>query len=92
MDERKGHANTSTTRKRVNRNTREIRTNTQRYFSGEGGGQEYTAGVAIIIHNSYLHYIHDTEPVTDRIMYITLRGTMLTILIATYMQASDRPY
>ena len=77
---------------RVNQNTRESRKQYTWFFSGEGGRKEYTGGVAIIVHNSYLQYIEDIEPITDRIMYITLRGTMPTTIITVYMPAADRPY
>ena len=37
---------------RVGQNTRETRKDYTWFFSGEGGRKEYTAGVAIIVHNS----------------------------------------
>ena len=80
------------TETRNNQNSRENRKQYTWFVSGEGGRKEYTGGVAIIIHNSYLQYIEDIEPITDRIMYITLRGTLPTTIITTYMPQSDRPY
>ena len=77
---------------RVAQNIGESRKQYTRCFSGEGGRKEYTAGVAIIVENSYLQYIEDIEPISDRLMYITLRGTMPTTIIAAYMSAADRPY
>ena len=62
------------------------------FCSGERGRKGYTAGVALTMHNSFLQYIEDTEPMTDILMHITLRGTLPTTIIATYMPASDRPY
>ena len=58
----------------------------------EGGRKDYTGGVAIIVDNSYLQYVEDIEPISDRLMYITLRGTMPTTIITAYMPAADRPY
>ena len=61
-------------------------------FSGDGGRKEYTAGVGIVIHNSFLQYIEDIEPSDDRLMYITLGGTMPITITVTYMPQSDRSY
>ena len=74
------------------KNIRETRRSYTWFFSGEGGRKEHTGGVAIVVHNSYLQYIEDIEPITDRIMYITLRGAMPTTIITVYMSAADRPY
>ena len=43
------------------------------------------------MHNSFLQCIDDKEPIDDRLMSMTLRGTLHTT-IATCMPVSDRPY
>ena len=76
---------------RSKQNTRESRKQYTWFFSGEGGREEYTAGVAIIINNKYLQYVKDIEPIDDRLMYLTLNGRIDTTIIVTYMPPSDRP-
>ena len=78
---------------RTKENTRETRKKYTWFFSGEGGNSNtYTPGVAIIIHNNFLQYIEDIEPISDRLMYITLKGTFPITIISAYMPQSDRPY
>lgn len=60
------------------------------FFSGEGGRKEYTAGVGLATANKYSQY-RDIEPVTDRLMYLTLGGVVETTLVITYMPPADRP-
>ena len=59
-------------------------------FSGEGGRTEYTAGVGMVISNKFMQYIEDIEPINDRIMYATLRGTIECNIICTYMPPAER--
>ena len=77
---------------RANQNTRETRKQYTWFSSSERGRKEQTHGVGVIIHNSFMQYIEDIELIDDRLMYITLRGTMPTTIIITYMPQSDRPY
>ena len=72
-------------------NTRETRKQYTWFFSGEGGRPEWTAGVAYVINNKFMQYIADIEPIDDRLIYITLRGSLSTTIINTYMPPADRP-
>ena len=38
-----------------------------------------------------MQYIADIEPIDDRLIYITLRGSLNTTIINTYMPPADRP-
>ena len=75
---------------RNNQNSRESRKSYTWFFSGEGGREEYTAGVGMVINNNFLKYIEDIEPVNDRLMYATLRGTIESNIICTYMPPAER--
>ena len=79
------------TETRSNQNSRETRKEYTWFFSGEGGRKEYTAGVAIVVHNKFLQYIEDIEPISDRLMYITIRGIIETNIICIYLPPADRP-
>ena len=50
-----------------------------------------TAGVGVVINNKFMQYVEDIEPNNDRLMYITLRGTIKIHIIITYQPAADRP-
>lgn len=76
---------------RAKQNTRETKKDYTWFFGGERGRPEYTAGVAIVVHNSYLQDIEDIEPINCRVMYITLRGAMPTTIISAYLPTADRP-
>jgi len=76
---------------RNKQNSRETRKQYTWFFSGEGGREEYTAGVGAVISNKYLKYIEDIEPITDRLMYIILKGTIEITIIIAYMPPADRP-
>ena len=76
---------------RNNQNSRETRKQHTWLFSGEGGRPEYTAGAALIVANNILQYIEDIEPITDRLMYAVLRGTVETTIIVVYTPPADRP-
>jgi exonuclease III len=75
---------------RNNQNSRESRKSYTWFFSGEGGRQEYTAGVGMVINNNFLKYIEDIEPVNDRLMFVTLRGIIESNIICTYMPPAER--
>jgi len=75
---------------RNSQNTRETRKGHTWFFSGEGGRETYTAGVALVIDNEYLQFIDDLEPINDRIMYITLKGTIKTTIVSAYAPTADR--
>ena len=47
-------------------NTRESRKQYTWFFSGEGGREAWTAGVAIIVNSKFLQFIKDIEPIDDR--------------------------
>ena len=74
-------------------NSREARGNYTWYFSGEkkNEGTEWTAGVGIVIENKYVQYIDDIEPISDRIIRMTLNGKMPVTLIGVYMPQAGRP-
>ena len=55
---------------RSKQNTRESRKEYTWFFSGEGGRDEWTAGVGFVINNKFLQYIQDIEPINDRLIYI----------------------
>lgn len=76
---------------RNNQNSRETRKQFIWFFSGEGGSKEYTAGVGIVVSNKFMQYVEDVEPISGRLMYITIRGTLETNIICTYMPPADRP-
>ena len=79
---------------RIKHNTREARKNYTWYFSGEQGRQQkdgYTAGVGIVISNKQTQHIKDIEPISDRLMYITLKGNLQITIINTHIPAADRP-
>ena len=46
------------------------------FFSEEGGRQEYTARAGIIISSKFPQLMEDTEPINDRPMHLTRRGTV----------------
>ena len=79
------------TETRNKQNSRESRQQYTWFFSGEGGRNEYTAGVGIVIDNEYLQHIDDIEPITDRLMYITLKGAITITIVVAYMPPADRP-
>ena len=71
----------------TNLNARESRSKYTWFFSGSPHTQsEHTnAGVAIVVNNELLNYIQDIEPISDRLMYVTLGYTMPITLINVYM-------
>ena len=76
---------------RHNQNSKETRKQYTWFFSEEGARKEYTAGVGIVISNKYLKYIKDVEPITDRIMYVTLNAAVEINIVVVYMPTADRP-
>ena len=79
------------TETRNNQNSKESRKQYTWFFSGEGGREEYTAGVGIVINNELIQYLEDAEPITDRLAYITLRGPLNINIAVTYTPTADRP-
>ena len=79
------------TETRNNQNSKESRKQYTWFFSGEGGREEYTAGVGIVINNKLIQYLEDAEPITDRLAYITLRGPLNINIALTYTPTADRP-
>ena len=79
------------TETRNNQNSKESRKQYTWFFSGEGGREEYTAGVGIVINNKLIQYLEDAEPITDRLAYITLRGPLNINIAVTYTPTADRP-
>ena len=75
---------------RNNQNSRETRKNYTWFFSGEGGRKDYTAGVGMVIRNKFMQYIEDIVPINDRLMYLTIRGTIETNIVCTYMPPAER--
>lgn len=76
---------------RNNRNSRETRKEYTWFMSGEGGREEYTAGVGIIIANKHIQHIEDIEPIDDRIMYMVLKGVLEVTILVCYCPPADRP-
>ena len=72
-------------------NTREEREQYTWFFSGEGGRKEYTAGVGFVVHNKFMKYILDIEPLTDRLCSITLNYVAPITLVAVYIPQAMRP-
>ena len=71
---------------RIGTNSRESRNEYTWFFSGEKQHQNnYIAGVGIVVKNSILKHLIDIEPVSDRVMWATWRGTIniTTINITT---------
>ncbi len=76
---------------RIKHNTKEARKEYTWYFSGENGRETYTAGVGMIINNKYIQHIDDIEPINDRLMRLTLKGSLPVTIINTYIPTADRP-
>ena len=51
----------------------------------------YTAGVAVIIKNSWVEHIVDIEPLGDRAMYIIIKATMEITTIVAHTPQAIRP-
>ena len=60
----------------IGEDTREIRKEYTWFFSrgGTRQGREYVGGGAIVIRNDWRKCIADIEPLSDRVMYLILRG------------------
>ncbi len=74
-------------------NSREARGNYTWYFSGEKKleGVNWVAGVGIVIENKYIQYISDIEPISDRIIRITMTGNLPVTLLGIYLPQAGRP-
>ena len=64
-------------------NSKEARGEYTWYFSGENQQNDstWTAGVGFVIHNDYSKYIEEIIPHTDRIIQLTLKGSLNINLI-----------
>ena len=76
---------------RVRTNSKETRNQYSWYFSGENGTQGYMAGVAFVMNHDYVQYVEDLEPMTHRLMSLTIKHTPAMTLIAAYMPQAGRP-
>ena len=65
-------------------NKRENRKDHTWYFRGHGE-DKCEQGVGIIINNKLAKHIEDIEPINERIMYITIGGTLPINIIVVYM-------
>ena len=74
-------------------NSREARGNYTWYFSGEKKleGANWTAGVGIVVENKHVQNIADIEPVSDRIIRITLNARLPITLLGIYLPQAGRP-
>ena len=63
------------------------------FFSSadDNNSDKTEAGVAIMTMNKHLGKIIDVDPIDDRLMAITLRGTVTYTFINTYMYTSKDP-
>ena len=92
MDEKRGISIAAIQETRIGMNTRESRKGYTWYYCGENGTiQGYTAGVAIVVENNLVKHILDIEPINDRLMYITSKGTINYCIIATHVPQAERP-
>ena len=73
-------------------NTKESRREYTWFITGEPQDEEQVHGVAIIVHNSLLKFIHSVIPLNDRIMVLQLRLTkgILFSIINIYAPHSAR--
>ena len=60
------------------------------YFSGNGENKCHH-GVGLVIRKDIAKHIEDIEPINERIMYITIDGTMKINIIVAYMPTSIDP-
>ena len=44
----------------------------------------------MVISNKFMQYIEDIVPINDRLMYATIRGTIESNIICTYMPPAER--
>ena len=59
------------------------------YFSGGPEGETCDHGVCIVISNWLRNYIVDTEPISARLMAITLRGKVPIHIVSAYAPIAD---
>ena len=77
----------------VNMNVREMRKSGYTWFFGGDvdnplKGQHTEAGVAIVIHRDLSNYIWDIDPISDRIITITLGYSIPISFISAYAPTS----
>ena len=70
---------------------REVRRHFTWYFSGteQGGDKAIRGGVAIVMRNELRNYVTQVEPISDRIMSITLRGSMPVKVFSVYAHTAQ---
>ena len=74
----------------VNQICKERRKHHTIYFSGTDSGNNHTeAGVAIMIKNTHLRNIHNINPIDDRLMSITMRGSLEYSFINTHLHTAE---
>lgn len=61
------------------------------FFSGEGEGKEYTAGVGKVMNVYHTPFIQDIESISDRLMYVTITRDVEINIVAAYQPPADRP-
>ena len=80
----------------INYTSMEKRKNYTFYFSGNPRNKntkgevhhDTNAGVGIVINNELANYVTDIEPIDERLMYMTMDGTIPINIIVTYMPTS----
>ena len=75
----------------VNVSTKEVRKEYTWYFGGNEGaaGTRTYAGVAVVVSNDLVNYIHNIVPINDRLMYVVLGYGMPVTLINVYVPTAE---
>ena len=77
----------------LNRNCKEVRKNYTCFFSGSRKKEDHTyAGVAIVIKNTWVKFVQDVGPISDRIMWMSLGYTMPFTFINAYVPTAQHSY
>ncbi len=72
--------------------SREARGSYTWYFSGEKKllEEQWTAGVGVVIDNKHIQHVEDVEPLNDRMIRLTIKGSMPTTMLGVYMPQAGR--
>ena len=80
---------------RMKQNTKEARSKFTWFLSGEiqhtVTDTNYTAGVGIVVSNDFVKYIDDIIPHSERILQITLKGSIPINILSIYIAQAGRP-
>ena len=72
----------------IDQDIEERRTKYQWFFSGKNKttkSQIFEAGVGFVINTTFMKYVQDIEPISDRVCKVTLNHTRQTTLICCYI-------